>query len=55
MNIIFFNELQKFCSEITNDNNNEEMISKVNKAFGIVNYFANLSRKEGLLALEEAC
>lgn len=55
MNTIFHNELQEKYSEIHNNAANDVIISKVIDAYNRVLYFDDLARKEGLLALDEAC
>ena len=47
-------ELKNKCNEISRESENLEMISKVIEAYHRIIDFANIGRKEGLLALEEA-
>lgn len=55
MNTIFYNELQEKCREIQKDRNHTAMIMKVLDAYDRVMAFQKVAKKEGLLALEEAC
>lgn len=54
MDRFLMEELRNRCSEINSDLDNPEMISKVCNAYLRICDFANIGRKEGLLALEEA-
>lgn len=55
MNNIFYGELRRACNEMYGDRENSEKISKVIEAYDRVILWANIARREGLLALEEAC
>ena len=54
MDRFIIEELKNKCNEINLANENPEMISKVFEAYDCICNFANIGRKEGLLALEEA-
>lgn len=54
MNRFFVDELKEKCNEINSDKDNQEMILKVIEAYDCICSFANMGRKDGLLALEEA-
>lgn len=55
MNNIYYGELRRTCNEMYGDRENSEKISKVIDAYDRAILWANIARKEGLLALEEAC
>lgn len=54
MDRFLIEELKNKCNEINSIEANPQMISKVIEAYDCICNFANLGRKEGLLALEEA-
>ena len=54
MDRFFIEELKNKCNEINSSEKNPQMISKVIEAYDCICDFANMGRKEGLLALEEA-
>lgn len=54
MDRFFIEELKNKCNEINSSEKNPQMISKVIEAYDCICNFANMGRKEGLLALEEA-
>ena len=54
MNKFWIEELRTKCKEIIADNQNLEMVMKVIEAYDCILRFANIGRKEGVLALEEA-
>ena len=55
MNKIFYSELRRFCDEMYRDRENLNKIFKVKEAYERAIFFSNIARKEGLLALEDAC
>lgn len=54
MDRFLIEELKNKCNEINSIEANPQMIAKVIEAYDCICNFANLGRKEGLLALEEA-
>lgn len=55
MDTFFLNELRMCCADINNDKDNINAISRVIDAYKRVMSFVELARREGLIALEEAC
>lgn len=54
MDTVFYQQLERICSEISGDTGNTTMIAKVANAYELLLSLLNTARQEGLLALEEA-